>query len=479
MGFFRGTMPMKKINFGNMCKIFCLLLCTAFLLTACGGDNGSGDLMHEECIPEDGATTCAPADDQDLAHAQQTCWQGSLLGLLYKDIGKMTTGVYKALTDEKLLPLIILAFSVWMAWQILKHVASPTPEAIGDFWTKIIRKAAICIVCGTLASSPANLLYTINNFIFPVYVTILEFTATVLHELEASPQAQTTAIKWPSFQSDEEICEAYVHNLKKCNFPNMDNIKMTTESFPTEPLELMSCMTCVVSDHLGMGYSIGIRLFTKGLTGTMVGIFLLVAFTIAKISFALYLIDSIFRLNVMIICLPFLILFYPFEQTRKWTVKGFQIILSSAGIMMCLGIVVTMTIFAMEKLLLDKSMGFSFGDPDSYSGFGIIAMALIFIGFIVIKACGLALELAGNVTGYSGEAGLQKKLKSLVQLVAGTAFGLLTAGAGKALTVAMRYSERVRAIVEKSRKAQAKLQKINSRIQHLAGRDNSGEGEEQ
>ena len=99
---------------------------------------------------------------------------------------------------------------------------------------------------------------------------------------------------------------------------------------------------------------------------------------------------------------------------------------------------------------------------------------LISSAFIVIKACDLALELAGSVTGYSGEAGLQKKLKSLVQLVAGTAFGLLTAGAGKALTVAMRYSERVRAIVEKSRKVQAKLQKINSRIQHLAGRDNSG-----
>ncbi len=479
MGFFRGTMPMKKINFGNICKIFCLLLCTAFLLTACGGDNGSGDLMHEECIPEDGATTCAPADDQDLARAQQICWVGSLLGVLYKDIGKMTTGVYKALTDEKLLPLIILAFSVWMAWQILKHVASPTPEAIGDFWTKIIRKAAICIVCGTLASSPANLLYTINNFIFPVYVTILEFTATVLHELEASPEAQTTAIKWPSTDTDQELCEAYVHNLKKCNFPNMDNIKMTTESFPTEPLDLMSCMVCVVGDHLSMGYSVGARMFSKGLTGTMVGVFLIAAFLIARLCFMLYLIDSIFRLNVMVICLPFLILFYPFEQTRKWTVKGFQIILSSAGIMMCLGIVVTMTIFAMEKLLLDKSMGFSFGDPGSYSGFGIVAMALIFMGFVVIKACGLALELAGSVTGYSGEAGLQKKLKSLVQLAGRTAFNVFFAGFGKALTVAMRHSERMRAIVEKSRKAQAKMQQINSRIQHLAGRDNSGEGEEQ
>ena len=173
---------MKKFNFWNICKIFCLLLCAAFLLTACG-NSGKGDMMHEGCIPEDGSTTCAPADTSQLALSQHSCWQSSLLKLLYKDIGSMTSGVYKALTDEKLLPLIILAFSVWMAWQILKHVSAPTPEAIGEFWTKIIRKAAICIVCGTLASSPANLMYTVNNFIFPVYVTILEFTASILHEL--------------------------------------------------------------------------------------------------------------------------------------------------------------------------------------------------------------------------------------------------------------------------------------------------------
>ncbi len=473
---------MKKINFWNICKIFCLLLCAAFILTACG-NNGKGDLMHEQCIPTNPPADpehpdwCPVADDSKLALSQHTCWQSSLLSLLYKDIGNMTKGVYKALTDEKLLPLIILAFSVWMAWQILKHVSSPTPEAIGEFWTKIIRKAAICIVCGTLASSPANLMYTVNNFIFPVYVTILEFTATVLHELAATPEAQTTAIKWPSFQSNEEICEAYVHNIKKCNFPKMDNIKMTTETFPTEPLELMSCMTCVVSDHLAIGYDIAIRLFSKGLTATLTGLFLVVAFTIAKISFALYLVDSIFRLNIMIICLPFLILFYPFEQTRKWTVKGFQIILSSAGIMMCIGIIVSMTVFGMEKLLLDKSMGLSFGDPNSYSGFGIVAMALIFMGFVVIKACDLALEITGSITGFAGEAGLQKKLKSLVQLVAGFVFELATAGAGKALTVAMRYSERLRAIVEKTRKAQAKIQKFNNRIQHLAGRDNEGDGQ--
>ena len=467
---------MKKFNFGNICKIFCLLLCAAFLLTACG-NSGKGDMMHEGCIPEDGSTTCAPADTSQLALSQHSCWQSSLLKLLYKDIGSMTSGVYKALTDEKLLPLIILAFSVWMAWQILKHVSAPTPEAIGEFWTKIIRKAAICIVCGTLASSPANLMYTVNNFIFPVYVTILEFTASILHELAATPEAQTTAIKWPSNQSDEEICEAYVHNIKKCNFPKMDNIKMTTETFPTEPLDLMSCMTCVVSDHLGIGYDIAIRLFSKGITGTLTGLFLIAAFTIAKVSFALYLVDSIFRLNIMIICLPFLILFYPFEQTRKWTIKGFQIILSSAGILMCIGIIVSMTVFAMEKLLLDKSMGLSFGDPNSYSGFGIVAMALIFMGFIIIKACDLALELTGNITGFAGEAGFQKKVKSLVQLIGGLVFEICTAGAGKAVTVALRYSERLRAIVEKVRKAQAKIDKAKAKMQSLAGRDNGG-GEE-
>ncbi len=454
---------MKKFNLWKLCKILCMALMLAFALTACGGEGGEGSMMHEECM--DGEEC---GDNEKLALSQHSCWQSSLLELLYKDIGSMTTDVYGKLTAENLMGLMILAFTVWMAWQILKHVSAPTPESIGEFWTKIIRKAAICIVCGTLASSPANIMYAINTFVFPVYVTILEFTSDVMLKLADTPEAKTTAIMLPG-GTDEQICEAYVHSLSSCSLP-AGGVKMTTAKFPDEPMSLMSCMVCAVSDRLGVGYDIAIRLFAKGLMATITGIFLIVAFTIAKLCFVLYLVNGIFRLNMMIIIMPFLILFYPFEQTRKWTVKGFQVFLSSAGIMMSLGIIVSMTIFGMQKLLIDKTMGFAFGNPDEYAGFGVIAMALIFMGFLIIKSCAMALEITEQIIGYAGEAGAAKKVQALAQIIAGLTFELITWGSGKVVTTAAQYIERVRAILEKYRKIKQQVQKVQQKVQNLAGR---------
>ena len=244
---------------------------------------------------------------------------------------------------------------------------------------------------------------------------------------------------------------------------------MTTSSFPQEPLELMSCMACVISDRLSMGYDIALRLMSKSwFTGVIVGISLIASFFIAQVGFALYLIDSIFRLNMMIVIMPFLIMFYPFEQTRKWSIKGLQIILSSAAIMFCLGIIVTMTVFAMEKLLIDKNMQIPYGNPKKYMDFGIVALSLLFMAFIIKQSCSMAVQLAGHITGYSGDTGLAKNVKSILQWAGGIVLAAVTMGASFAWSTAYKYSAKVR-------KMQQAYEKVRNKINSAAGR---GGGEE-
>ena len=138
--------------------------------------------------------------------------------------------------------------------------------------------------------------------------------------------------------------------------------------------------------------------------------------------------------------------------------------------MMSLGIIVSMTIFGMQKLLIDKTMGFAFGNPDEYAGFGVIAMALIFMGFLIIKSCAMALEITEQIIGYAGEAGAAKKVQALAQIIAGITFELITWGSGKIVTTAAQYIERVRAILEKYRKIKQQVQKVQQKVQNLAGR---------
>ena len=164
-------------------------------------------------------------------------------------------------------------------------------------------------------------------------------------------------------------------------------------------------------------------------------------------------------------------MFYPFEQTRKWSVKGFQIILSSAAIMMCISLVVVMTVFAMEKLLIDKSSRIPYGDPEQYMNFGIIAMSLLFMALIVKQACSMGVELAGRVTGYSGDTNFSKNIKSIIQWVGQIGMAALTFGASYVWYRAYKHIELVRKAQQAYEKAKNKAENAMASINHAAGRD--------
>lgn len=451
---------MKTVNKYNIFKILLILLCSIFLFTACNGE-------------ADGGTVSSGKDDEEqLKSEQRTCWQGSLLKSFYNGIGAQTVTVYNSLTTENnLLNVVILVFAIWMGFQILKHVATPSPESIGEFWTKIIRKAFLCTICGLLASSTMHINYVINNFIFPVYLTLLEFASRILDIMGQDPDASVSAIAIQS--NDGVMCEVYDHSINDttCQISNTEQMKADGGEFPEAPANMMNCMACAMANRLDVGYNIAIKVIClPGIVPTLVGLYLIVCFAIAKYGFAFYLLDSIFRMNMILIILPFLIMFYAFEQTRKWTVKGFQVIIHSAAIMLCLTIIVSMTVLAMQKMLTDPNMGMEFGNDEEYQSFGIVSMAMVFMGFLIIKVSGMAVTLAGTITGYSGKANLQKKIQQLVATIAKTAFHLISMGSGKAITTAIDTIQKLKELYEKYKKMKQKVQKVRAKMQKFAGR---------
>ena len=235
-------------------------------------------------------------------------------------------------------------------------------------------------------------------------------------------------------------------------------------------------MACTVNDRLSVGYSIAVKvLFGTNLFGFFVGLFLVVAFTLTKWGFVLYLVDSIFRLTMMIIIMPFLILFYAFEQTRKWTNTGFKIILNSAALMLCLAVLVSMTIFAMEDMLKNKELG-NFGDIGAYESFGTVPLSMMLMGFCILKAAGTAVSLSESITGGSGDTSFQKKMAALVGTISAGIFALVTMGAGKIAMIAGKYSARAQAAMGMANKARNKFQQIRGRLNQMAGRDEQGRG---
>lgn len=448
---------LKNIDWSRICKIFFVLLCTTLFLTACGTEEMSLDSGE------------SPEEISTEAHK---CWQKTLLQIFYKSLGDIAISVYQIVTAENVMAVMTIAFVLWMAFQILQYVSSTTPESMGEFWTKIIRKAALCLVCGTLASSSANILYTINTFVFPIYITILEYTSEVLKLMGNTPEANAKAIALPGEDGTYgQICETYEYsyNSSGCTISGA-NVAMSADKFPTEPLDLMGCMTCTVSSRLSVGYTIAYRLFANGgFFGTIIAIFLIAAFAITQINFVFYMVDSIFRLVMMIIIMPFLILFYAFEQTRKWTITGFKIILNSSAIMLCMAILTSMAILAMQNILTNADIG-SFGEVEKYNNPGVIPISMLFLGIIILKSCRLAVDMSDSITGGKGGTKFQQQAAAVIGTIGKGMFMLITMGAGKVATFAVEHSRRLKAAAEKVQKARTKMSKAKRAMDRLAGR---------
>ena len=455
----------RNINIWRILKILCIILCAVFLFAACSGGNGSLPGSQDDSQMGD-------VSNGTLASENRQCIQEDVLNKFYTGLSGMALKVYSQLASEDLLSLMVLAFSLWMAFQVLRHVSATTPESLGEFWTKILRKGAICFACGYLASSSENILYTINTFVFPIYITLLQFASSILEMMGNGNTS--TALQIPGDMGiNEEI--RYQITDSGCSLSGA-GVKMTTGSFPQEPLQMMGCMACAVNSRLSVGYTIAVKvLFGTNLFGFFVGLFLVAAFTLTKWGFVLYLVDSIFRLTMMIIIMPFLILFYAFEQTRKWTNTGFKIILNSAALMLCLAVLVSMTIFAMENMLKNRELG-NFGDISAYESFGTVPLSMMLMGFCILKAAGTAVSLSESITGGSGDTSFQKKMAALVGTIAAGVFALVTMGAGKIAMIAGKYSARAQAAMEMANKARNKFQQIRGRMNQMAGRDEQGRG---
>ncbi len=458
---------MKVANFYNFCKIFCIIFCACFMLSACGddtSDNNSNTFVKANC-----EQTIDGRVYNECALKQNSCWQSTLIKAVYGNLGDMTKNVYDQIANDSARNLVLLVFIVWMLFQILRHVATTSPESLGEFWTKIMRKGALCVICAIFASSPQYVYAALNTFVFPVYMTVLEFTGELM-KIMGKNETGAILLAAQSIPDNELICEAYVNNFDNgCQINSA--VQFTAEGFPDEPEKMMECMACSVNDRLSSGYNIATQVLKSSLfTGWIAGIFLVIAFTLAKFGFVLYLLDSIFRMDMMILCVPFLIMFYPFEQTRKWTVKGFKIIISSSIIMMCLGVIIATTISAMEYLLTGFTVNgeeFQVGDPQKYKNLGLVPMIMIFMGMIILKASAISLEMANAISGYTNNANLQKKLVGLIQTIGKTVLTICTMGGGKVVTTVVEMSERLQALRNKmskdknKSKASASLMKKN------------------
>lgn len=396
-------------------------------------------------------------EESELDEEQRACWQAGLLNMFYNAMSESSMKAYPKVTGSAM-PFIMVAFAIWLSIRLLKHVSSVVEEAPAEVWTEVSRMAFLCLLCGILASSTTFLLFVLNKLIFPIYYAFLEYGSRIVELAGADEQIN------PKGQMIGSTCMIYTNSLI-CKAPELTAAGYSNgqASFPSGPSEMMQCLVCATSDRLQMGFLIAKEMLAAtSLTSWVSGALIFCIFVIVKVAFVFYLIDSIFRMNIVVIILPCLILAVPFKFSRKWAKEGLMTILNSSAIMMCIAIVTTMAMLAMQTIINDNYD--YLGDKQAYQEFGIIMLCMILIAFLVLKSIGLAVSMANSLVKGAGGTDFQKKIAKLAAWAGKKLLGFVTGGIGSGLAK----------MAEKSPTAQAakdKAQSVGNFLNKMAGRD--------
>lgn len=430
-------------DFFRILKTGMMILMLVFCLGACSSDNETIN-----AVDYNGETT-------EIQEQNRQCWQASLLEIFYNAMSESSMKAYPKVTKSAM-PFIMVVFAIWLSFKVLQQVSSVTQVSMGETWTEITRMAFLCVVCGMLASSTDLLLFTLNKLIFPIYYALLEYGSRVL-----SVASSEISGNHSQGQMIGDTCLIYTHQLGCAAQPLS---KASMGHFPSEPSALMQCMVCSVSDRLQIGSKLGWKVSTSGsFTGFIMGFCIKIVFLMLKFAFVLYLVDSIFRMNIVVILLPCLILAFPFKQTRKWTKEGFILILNSAAIIMCLSIIVTLALIAMQNVLIEKEAELKNLIFDgSNDGLGTALLSILLITFLISKCVALSVSMAAALVGGDTDTDFQKKIGKAALWLGSQALKPITAGA----------SSMVSSIIEKNKtlkKARDKIRTVKEAADKIAG----------
>ena len=413
----------KDVNIKQILRVMLVVLFAAFMLTACEQDDSIGGRSRAAMAAPVGEDPISEETRKNASNAHRECWQTGMIDLLYQNMGKIAMGMYAKITDGAL-PLMMIAFALWTIFRLLKFVGSFTEDSPAEIWNEIVRKLFVCLICGLIASSTTQILWLLNTVVFPIYYAFLELGAAILNSAGDGSNFKAGSTVLSFFQEKLTLNEPVM-----CSAPAIGKASIESLSFPDGPRTMMNCMICTVNERLTLGFFLSFKVMdAPGFMSLITGLFILICFTIVKLGFIFYLVDSIFRFTMMAIILPILIMSYAFKQTSSWAKNGFLTIINSAALMMFMGIMMSMALLAMEKIITDNSDIFNDNANEmSFSEFSIPFMCIMLVGFLISSSVNLAQQVTDSLVGGNSDSLFQKRVGTFVMWT----LNLITLGAAK------------------------------------------------
>ncbi len=450
-------MIIKKLASISFIKTIAIILLSTIFLSACGD-------TPTECkgITAQEFEDAGVADGDCSAYKiakQRECWQADILDIIYTAMGTITMDAYEKLTQGAMSVMMVL-FSIWFTISLIKYLGSiKEEESPGAYWTTVLRKFFLCVVCGMIASSSTNLIFILNNVIYPVFNAFLELASYLLAQTSQETSKGNFTFFGDEYSASQEVCsvtEQLGQQIKDGQFPEGAN-------------KMMQCLTCNISDKLNIGFTLSFKLMAIGvIIPKLIGFTILAAFTFVKLGFVFYLIEALFKFTMMVVMLPIFIMGYAFEQTRGWMVNGFKVILAGAAYMLAISVVISLSIVAIVQLITGYPEIFN-APVTEFIEFTPVIMVLLMLAFLIKSTMKVASDTSNMFISAKITTKFQEMLGGILAMIAKGIGVALTAGAAAPVFEKIKIIKKIKDGIEK---ANEKINQAKEKIQELAGEDN-------
>ena len=422
----------RAFNNNNLIKTICkfAMVMLVFALTGCEGETSNASSAYEK---------------------NAACWQAFILEATLKIIDKLFLDSSTKVANGG--PTVILiAFSVWMAFKLLKVLSSFKEESVGEVWTEIGHKLFLCSFCAWGVYSTANIKEMVDTYIIPVYNAFLDLSSQSL-DMKSETIQLPAGIGSINYSGQvQPTCTA----------------TMSTNSIKESISPMAKCLICNIVARLNAGIKVGSFLIGTGsFAGVIVGMIISICFWLAKFGFVFYLIDALFRVNFAVVLVPIFIMGIPFPFTRKWSLHTFLMFINSSGVMLFMGLLVSICVGTLQQIL--RYVGPSL-DAGNTEGMGPVMMAMLMIAILLFNVPGFAVTIADKFIEGGGSSEASKKISKFVidlaKKIGYAALSYVTQSATQEVTDALQEYERVREIHDT---AKQKLSQINNKLNEIAG----------
>lgn len=396
-------------------------------------------------------------------NSQANCWQTKITHAVTEVVDKLyNDGVAQATSGGA--NVILVGFAIWMAFKLLKVLASFKEESVGEVWNEIFQKLFVCAFCAYFLGAGGGVGEAMNLFVIPLYNEVL----TLGINMTSVTKETLGSIELGSFGTIN-----FAHGFKGCP----EGATVSAGALQGAVQGLSDCMICGINARLNGGLKIGLGLISTLSPGpVVVGLVIIPLFSFAKFAFVLYVVDSLFRVNFAAFLLPILIAGVPFRYTRKWSKHALLMFLNSAGCMLFIGLMIGLAVGALENIFADYA-GKGELEPEKVEGIaGSMLLGMVLISLLMFNIPGQGIVLSDKFIGGGTSLVFAKKVSKFIQnsikIAAEIIVLIITEGASEGATETMNETEATMQLLQEMKQ---KTQNVNKAINSMAGRNDDDE----